>query len=147
MKLNPGNDHNFDLEADDRNMPDIIWLSQFFVSLEPELCPIFEWLIEVKQAEKYDPEPSIREYLKNPTEYRIEKITFSGLSNYVWVYHFSKIIETYTLAKEECKKRKRPTDEGDRKVYEAVKKFFDEHWPIYAFQSLRAKTPGNALML
>jgi hypothetical protein len=127
MKLNPGNYHNFDLEADDRNMPDIIWLSQFFVSLEPELCPIFECLIEVKYAEKYDPEPSIREYLKNPTEYRIEKITFSGLSNYVWVYHFSKIIETYTLAKEEFKKRKRPTDEGDRKVYEAVKKFFDEH--------------------
>ena len=127
MKLKCWNYHNFDLEADEDNKPDILWLSQFFVSLDPELIPIFECLVEVKYAEQYEPEPTIREYLKNPTEYRIEKITFSGLSNYYWVYHFSRIIEAYKLAKESFYKQQKPNDEGDKRAYEVVKKFFDEH--------------------
>ena len=92
-----------------------------------DTTPIFECLVEVKYAEKYQPEPTIREYLENPAEYRIEKITFGGLTNYHWVYHFSRIIEAYTIAKEEFKKRQKPVDGEDRKVYEVVKKFFDEH--------------------
>ena len=125
MKLKCWNYHNFDLEAE--GMPDILWLSQFFESLDPELIPIFECLVEVKYAERYEPEPTILEYLKNPAEYRIEKITFSGLSNYYWVYHFSRIIEAYKLAEESFYKRQKPNDEGDKKAYDAVKKFFDEH--------------------
>jgi hypothetical protein len=127
LKLLCWNYHTFDLQADEENMPDILWLSQFFTSLEPELIPIFECLVEVEYAERYEPEPTILEYLKNPTEYKIEKITFSGLSNYYWVYHFSRIIETYKLAKETFRKKQKPTGEQDKKTYEAVKKFFDEH--------------------
>jgi hypothetical protein len=127
LRLRCWNFHNFDLEADEDSMPDILWLSQFFISLDPELVPIFECLVEVKYAEKYQPEPTIREYLNNPAAYRIEKITFGGLTNYYYVYHFSRIIEAYSIAKEEFKKRQKPEGEEDRKVYEAVKKFFDEH--------------------
>jgi hypothetical protein len=108
-------------------MPDILWLSQFFEGLELELRPIFECLIEVDYAEPYKPEPTIREYLENPTQYKIKKITFSGLSNYVWVYSFSRIIEAYQIAKEELRKNQKPTAGEDLKEYEAVKKFFDEH--------------------
>jgi hypothetical protein len=54
-------------------MPDILWLSQFFEGLEPELRPIFECLIEIVYAEKYQPVPTIREYLENPTQYKIKK--------------------------------------------------------------------------
>jgi hypothetical protein len=119
--------YNFDLQAEDHNMPDILWLSQFFEGLEPELHPIFECLVEIKYAEKYEPQPTIQEYLQNPTEYRIEKITFSSLSNYVWVYTFSKIIESYSRAKESFYQQPKPHDRGDIKVYEAIRKFFDEH--------------------
>ena len=45
-------------------MPDVLWLSQFFEGLKPELRPIFECLIEVEYAEQYEPEPTIREYLR-----------------------------------------------------------------------------------
>jgi hypothetical protein len=127
LKLRCWNYYNFDLEAEDHTMPDILWLSQFFEGLEPELRPIFECLIEVDYAEPYKPEPTIREYLENPTQYRIKKITFSGLSNYVWVYSFSRIIEAYQIAKEELRKRRKPTAGENLKEYEAVKKFFDEH--------------------
>jgi hypothetical protein len=127
LKLHCWNLYNFDLEAEDRNMPDILWLSQFFEGLEPELRPIFECLIEIEYAEKYLEPPGIREYLKNPGEYKIQKITFSGLSNYYWVYHYGRIIEAYEIAKVEFHKRRMPTDEGEKKAYEAVKKFFDEH--------------------
>jgi predicted transcriptional regulator len=91
------------------------------------LRPIFECLIEVDYAEPYKPEPTIREYLENPTQYRIKKITFSAVSNYVWVYSFSRIIEAYQTAKEEFHKYQKPTTGEDLKEYEAVKKFFDEH--------------------
>jgi hypothetical protein len=127
LKLRCWNYHNFDLEADEDSMPDILWLSQFFISLDPELVPIFECLVEVKYAERYEPEPTIREYLKNPAEYRIKKITFGGLTNYYWVYHFSRIIESYEISKVEFHKRRMPTDEGDKKAYGWVKNFFDEH--------------------
>jgi len=127
LNLRCWNLYNFDLEADDHSMPDILWLSQFFEGLEPELRPIFECLIEVEYAEPYRPEPTIREYLQNPTQYKIKKITFSGVSNYVWVYLFSKIIEAYQIAKEEFKKNPKPTSGEDLKTYEAVKKFFDKH--------------------
>jgi hypothetical protein len=102
MKLSCWNLYNFDLEAE--GMPDILWLSQFFEGLEPELRPIFECLIQVTYVEPYIPEPTIREYLKNPTEYRIKKITFRGLSNYAWFDSFTKIIEAYQIAKGEFKK-------------------------------------------
>jgi hypothetical protein len=108
-------------------MPDVRWLSQFFAGLEPELRPIFECLIEVEYAEPYRPEPTIREYLRNPSTYNMKKITFSSISNYVWMHLFAKIIEAYQTAKEECKKNPKPTGGEDKKVYEAVKKFFDEH--------------------
>jgi hypothetical protein len=108
-------------------MPDILWLSQFFEGLEPELRPILECLIEVAYAEPYEPEPSIRQYLENPTQYRIKKITFSSVSNYVWLYSFSRIIEAYQIAKEEFRKSEKPEGGEDRRVYEEVKKFFDEH--------------------
>jgi|GEM_PF-6798626 len=127
VKLKCWNYHTFDLEADKKNMPDILWLSQFFASLEPELIPIFECFIEVAYAEIYSPEPLIGDFLKNPDKYNVKRISFSGVSNYFWVYHFGKIIEAYELAKKEFKKRKPPTDEGDRKAYQVVKKFFDEH--------------------
>jgi hypothetical protein len=127
VKLSCWNLYNFDLEADAHNMPDILWLSQFFEGLEPELRPIFECLIEVEYAEQYEPEPTIREYLKNPTLYKIEKFTFSSISNYYWVYHFKLIIEAYQIAKREFKKKQKPKNGGDLKTYEAVKKFFDEH--------------------
>ena len=109
-------------------MPDILWLSQFFEGLEPELRPIFECLIEVDYAERYKPEPTIREYLENPTQYRIKKITFSGVSNYDWVYSFSRIIEAYQIAKEILRKRQKPIAGEELKEYEAVKKFFDEQY-------------------
>jgi hypothetical protein len=125
MKLNCWNFYNFDLEADD--MPGILWLSQFFESLEPELAPIFEGLIRVEYDEIYQPVPTVREFLSDPTEYRVKKITFSGLQNFFWVYHYAKIIEAYTLAKAGFYKREMPPDSGDREVYEAVKRFFDEH--------------------
>jgi len=121
------NYHTFDLEADVQNMPDILWLSQFFAGLEPELIPILECLIEVTYAEIYLPEPKIGDFLKNPTEYNVKSISFNGLSNYFWVYHFGKIIETYQLAKKEFRKRQPPIEEGDKKAYQVVKKFFDEH--------------------
>ena len=108
-------------------MPDVLWLSQFFEGLEPELRPIFECLIEVKYAEPYKPEPTIEEYLQNPTQYKIEKITFSSISNYVWMHTFTKIIESYQIAKEEFKKNPKPTGGYDLKLYEQVKKFFTEH--------------------
>jgi hypothetical protein len=108
-------------------MPDILWLSQFFEGLEPELKPIFECLIEVEYAELYKPEPTIKEYLQNSTQYKIKKITFSSISNYSWFDLFSKIIESYQIAKEEFKKNPKPSGGEDLKVYEAVKKFFDEH--------------------
>jgi hypothetical protein len=127
LRLRSWNLYNFDLEAEEDSMPDILWLSQFFEGLEPELKPIFECLVEVEYAEPYEPKPTIREYLQNPTEYRIEKITFSGISNYVWIYLFSKIIESYQIAKEEFKKNPKPIGGEDLKMYEAVKKFFDEH--------------------
>ena len=110
MKLKCWNLYNFDLEADDHNMPDILWLSQFFEGLEPELRPFFECLIEVTYAEPYKPEPTIREYLENTTQYL-----------------YSKIIEAYQIAKEEFKKNPKPTGGEDLRMYEAVKKFFDEH--------------------
>ena len=127
MRLKCWNLYNFDLEADDHNMPDILWLSQFFEGLEPELKPIFECLIEVEYAELYKPEPTIKEYLQNSTQYKIKKITFSSISNYAWFDLFSKIIEAYQIAKEEFKKNPKPSGGEDLKAYEAVKKFFDEH--------------------
>ena len=127
MQLHCWNFFNFDLEADSRSMPDVLWLSQFFEGLEPELKPIFECLIEVEYYEPYEPEPTIEEYLQNPTQYKIKKITFSSISNYVWMHTFTKIIESYQIAKEEFKKNQKPSDRYELKVYEQVKKFFDEH--------------------
>ena len=127
LRLRCWNYFNFDLEAEEGNMPDVLWLSQLFSELEPELRPIFECLVEVSFAEPYLPEPSLREYLHNPDAYHVEKITFSSVSNYFWVDRFARIIEAYTIAKEEFYKRAKPTGPGDIKVYEAVKQFFDEH--------------------
>ena len=128
MKTDLYNYYNFILEAE--NMPEKLWLTQFFDALNRYLIPIMAGMIEIEYDEDIAPIPTEKEFLESEDKELVKAITFSGCTNFWWLYSFHAVLETYKKAKFDflqIKNVSRNLRRKEKKMFKEIKEYFEKH--------------------